>query len=109
MAEPTPGPWLREGTFLYQLTETDKGEPVNLWSASIQGGGPFAASEAERENIARLIAKARHLPALVDALKVAIDQMESLWALEGVYVVGYEEDLKQIKAALALVQDEDHG
>lgn len=97
MTEPTKGPWLRMGRTVYELTETDKGEPVNLWSAHVQGGGPFAATEAEMEDVARLIAKARCLPVLVDALEGVRD-----WADE--YDVP-ESPFAEVRAALALVQE----
>ena len=55
----TPGPWRREGRFVYALGEGE----TNVFSANVQGGGSGSdvATLAEQEANARLIAAAPEL------------------------------------------------
>ncbi len=67
MTQHTPGPWIREGRFVYALGKCR----TNVFSVNVQSGGngSDAATSVELEANARLIVAA---PKLLEALRVGL-------------------------------------
>lgn len=114
MAKPTDGPWIMQLTRQGVEVTGAGGRLVHFEDI---GAVPTELPQYRQEQLweetvanARLIAKARHLPALVEALKTLMDlHLDYVGGTATGLSKEHSEKLAPIFAALALVQDEDHG
>jgi hypothetical protein len=87
----TPGPWLREGNFVYALNDHD----MNVFSASVQNDNRLCSPEVLDAN-ARLIAAA---PELLEAAKLFVAQAQPFAAQTSAL-----DGIQKLAAAIAKAQ-----
>lgn len=79
MSGPTPGPWFRDGTSVFALSE----DGVNRFSASVQGG--WVVTGRQRTDAEELEATARLLEAAPELLKALIESRKRIIELCSAY------------------------
>jgi hypothetical protein len=101
MSKHTPGPYQRDGDFVYALTTCTsgsfKGTPCNRWAAQVTSqNGKDGASQGECEAVATLFQVA---PRMLEALKSIIENADSNPFLSVGHFVGHTQP--QIRALIA--------